>query len=156
MGAERIRNRERQRKMRLRRRARRNWVSSQFQNQSPSKIDSFDTQTNGVHLLIAAPVKYVSSIYEAMLFLSFFLSFLFSRAGVLCGFRKALLFTLFFLVFDWTLHLFFFFLFFFGGGTSSLFRLCFFSSFLKSSTSALVDFYPKIKELSRFCLIHLS
>ena len=66
-----------------------------------------------MHILIAAPVKYVSSIYEAMLFLSFFLSFLFSRAGVLCGFRKALLFTLFFLVFDWTLHLFFFFLFFF-------------------------------------------
>jgi len=50
-----------------------------------------------VHILIAAPVKYVSSIYEAMLFLSFFLSFLFSRAGVLCGFRKALLLLFFFL-----------------------------------------------------------
>ena len=82
-----------------------------------------------MHILIAAPVKYVSSIYEAMLFLSFFLSFLFSRAGVLCGFRKALLLLFFFLVFDWTLHLFFFFLFFFGGGDlfalSSLFFFIF-------------------------------
>ena len=79
-----------------------------------------------MHILIAAPVKYVSSIYEAMLFLSFFLSFLFSRAGVLCGFRKALLFlffSFFWLDADSFLLLF---VFFWGGDLFALSSLFFF------------------------------
>ena len=85
---------------------------------------------NWVHILIAAPVKYVSSIYEAMLFLSFFLSFFpFLSCWCFVWVQEGTPFTLFFLVFDWTLHLFFFFLFFLGGGDlfalSSLFFFIF-------------------------------
>ncbi len=66
-----------------------------------------------MHILIAAPVKYVSSIYEAMLFLSFFLSFFpfLSCCFVWVQEGEGVFFCLFFfLVFDWTLNLFFSFL----------------------------------------------